>query len=190
MVVINFLMLLIIFHATDAIQGFNKYKQCGILSPPGRNTPGSGAPLQRPPPGPLAERENVTAPCARQACHRVCRLGQASLRVERVRSRTLHVQPSGQRSSSASTSGHTITTYNYPHYVLRSPCTLPRTLQHLSKTLSAGVMWDPPTRRLHDVQSMQQNGPFKSRLAMALFRAPKTWTCHLANQRGALSHAQ
>jgi hypothetical protein len=24
----------------------------------------------------------------------------------------------------------------------------------------------------------------------ALFRAPTTWTCHLANQRGALSHAQ
>jgi hypothetical protein len=26
--------------------------------------------------------------------------------------------------------------------------------------------------------------------SMALFRAPMTWTCHLANQRGALSHAQ
>jgi hypothetical protein len=49
-------------------------------------------------------------------------------------------------------------------------------------------LWDPPTSRLHDVQSMQQNGPFKSRVATALFRAPKT--CHLANQRGALSHAQ
>jgi hypothetical protein len=33
-------------------------------------------------------------------------------------------------------------------------------------------------------------GPFQSRLATALFRAPTTWTCHLANQRGALSHAQ
>jgi hypothetical protein len=33
-------------------------------------------------------------------------------------------------------------------------------------------------------------GPFRSRFAMALFRAPTTWTCHLANQRGALSHAQ
>jgi hypothetical protein len=51
-------------------------------------------------------------------------------------------------------------------------------------------LWDPPTSRLHDVQSMQQNGPFKSRLATALFRAPTTGTCHLANQRGALSHAQ
>jgi hypothetical protein len=33
-------------------------------------------------------------------------------------------------------------------------------------------------------------GLFQSRLATALFRATKTWTCHLANQRGALSHAQ
>jgi hypothetical protein len=33
-------------------------------------------------------------------------------------------------------------------------------------------------------------GPFQSRLATALFRAPTTWICHLANQRGALSHAQ
>jgi hypothetical protein len=30
----------------------------------------------------------------------------------------------------------------------------------------------------------------RSRLATALFRAPKTWTCHLANQRRASSHAQ
>jgi hypothetical protein len=51
-------------------------------------------------------------------------------------------------------------------------------------------LWDPPTSRLHDVQSRQQNGPFKSRLATALFRAPMTWTCHLANQSRALSHAQ
>jgi hypothetical protein len=50
------------------------------------------------------------------------------------------------------------------------------------------VLWDPPTSRLHDVQFMQQNGPFKFRLATALFRATKT--CHLANQRRALSHAQ
>jgi hypothetical protein len=49
-------------------------------------------------------------------------------------------------------------------------------------------LWDPPTSCLHDVQYMQQNGPFKSRLETALFRATKT--CHLANQRGALSHAQ
>jgi hypothetical protein len=51
-------------------------------------------------------------------------------------------------------------------------------------------VWDPPTSRLHDVQSRQQKGPFKSRLATALFRAPTTWTCYLGNQRGALSHAQ
>jgi hypothetical protein len=48
-------------------------------------TPASGAPLQRFLPGPLAERENTAAPCARQACHRVCRQGQATLRVERGR---------------------------------------------------------------------------------------------------------
>jgi hypothetical protein len=44
--------------------------------------PGSGAPLQRPLLGPLAERENTAAPCAQQACHRVCLQGQASLWVE------------------------------------------------------------------------------------------------------------
>jgi hypothetical protein len=33
-------------------------------------------------------------------------------------------------------------------------------------------------------------GPFQSRFSTALFWAPTTWTCHLANQRGALSHAQ
>jgi hypothetical protein len=33
-------------------------------------------------------------------------------------------------------------------------------------------------------------GPFQSRIATALFRDPTTWTCHLANQRRALSHAQ
>jgi cleavage and polyadenylation specificity factor subunit 1 len=42
-------------------------------SPPGRNTQSSGAPLQRSLPGPLAERENVAVPRARQACHCVCR---------------------------------------------------------------------------------------------------------------------
>jgi hypothetical protein len=61
-------------------------------------------------------------------------------------------------------------------------------VQHISHDLR--LLWDPPKSHLHDVQSMQQNGPFKSRLAMVLFRAPTTWTCHLANQRGALSHAQ
>jgi hypothetical protein len=35
------------------------------------------------------------------------------------------------------------------------------------------LWWDPPTSRLHDVQSMQQNGPFKSRLATALSWAPQ-----------------
>jgi hypothetical protein len=33
-------------------------------------------------------------------------------------------------------------------------------------------------------------GPLQSRLATPLLRTPTTWTCHLANQCGALSHAQ
>jgi hypothetical protein len=49
-------------------------------------------------------------------------------------------------------------------------------------------MWDPPTSRLHDVQYMQQNGPFKFRLETALLGATKT--SYLANQHGAWSHAQ
>jgi hypothetical protein len=45
------------------------------LSPPGRNSSGSGAPLQRPLPGPLMEPEDDETPCARQAHHRVDRQG-------------------------------------------------------------------------------------------------------------------
>jgi hypothetical protein len=39
------------------------HKDLHSLSPSGRNTLGSGAPLQRALPGPLAERENNAAPC-------------------------------------------------------------------------------------------------------------------------------
>jgi hypothetical protein len=49
-------------------------------------------------------------------------------------------------------------------------------------------LWAPPTSRLHDVQYEQQNGPFKFRLETALLGANKL--CHLANQHGALSHAE
>jgi hypothetical protein len=49
-------------------------------------------------------------------------------------------------------------------------------------------MWVTPTRQFASYQAVY--GPFKSRQATALFKAPKTGTCHLANQCGALSHAQ
>jgi hypothetical protein len=99
-----------------------------------------------------------------------------------------HGSPTSNSPASTDTSVHTTATYNYPDYALRSPRMLSRTLQHLSIRLRGGVMWNPTTSRLHDVQYMQQNGHFKSRLETALLRATKT--CHPANQRGALSHAQ
>jgi hypothetical protein len=112
-------------------QGPPKLHAC--FSPSGRNTPGSGAPLQRPLPGPLTERENTASPCERQARHRVCRQGQASLRVERGRLWEHHFQPLGQRNPRHSTSS------SYTVYTLWSPHSLPRTLKHLSNILRGGV---------------------------------------------------
>jgi cleavage and polyadenylation specificity factor subunit 1 len=51
-------------------------------------------------PGPLAERENAAVPFEQQACHCVCRQGQARLRVERDRLWEHHFQPLGQRNPS------------------------------------------------------------------------------------------
>jgi hypothetical protein len=52
-------------------------------------------------------------------------------------------------------------------------------------------MWDPPTWWRVVLQATKQStAPFQSRRATDLFRARTTWTCHLANRRGVLSHAQ
>jgi hypothetical protein len=105
---------------------------------------GLWSPLQRPLPGPFGERENTAAPCARQACHRVCRQGQASLRVERGRLWEHYFQPLGQRNPRHST------TSSYTDYTLRSPRSLPRTLKHLNNILrGGGVMWEPPTKQFY-----------------------------------------
>jgi cleavage and polyadenylation specificity factor subunit 1 len=60
-------------HASPTTFVHKDLHNCTRLSLPGRNTPGPGAPLQWPLPGPLAERENVAAPRVWQACHCVGR---------------------------------------------------------------------------------------------------------------------
>jgi hypothetical protein len=52
------------------------------LPPSGHNTMGFGAPLQRPLPGPVMEREDIATPHARQVRPRVNRHSQAGLQDE------------------------------------------------------------------------------------------------------------
>jgi hypothetical protein len=119
-------------HVSSATFVHKDLHNCTCLSPSGRNTPGSGARLQWPLPGPLTDRENTAAPCARQACHRVYRQGQAGLCVEGGRLWEHHFQLLGQHNSSHST------TSSYTDYMLRSPRSLPRPLQHQPNSLGRG----------------------------------------------------
>jgi hypothetical protein len=149
-------------HASPATFVHKDLRDRTRLSPPGRCTPGSGAPLQRPVPGPLAERENVAAPCARQANHCVCRLGQTSVRVGRFRPRKPYFELSGTQDTTSDTSGRAATTYNSDDYTLRSPRSLPNTLQHLE--ISAGGCCGVPTRKLVFISTCSNtDGPFKGR---------------------------
>jgi transposase InsO family protein len=100
-------------HASPATLVHKDLHAC--LYPSGRNTPSSGAPIQRPISGPVLEIENVTTPWARQGSDCANRQGQVG--------------------HNPSTIDHTATS-SYPNYTFRSPRPLPRTLQYLSNNLS------------------------------------------------------
>jgi hypothetical protein len=98
---------------------------CTRTSPPGRHPQSSGASLQRSSQGPLAKRENLAGPSARQATHRVNRQGQAGLHIQRSRLQEHRLQPCTHSHTSHTTSifhpptrTYFITASTYPHYVL------------------------------------------------------------------------
>jgi hypothetical protein len=112
------------------------------LSPPGHNALGFGAPLQRPLPGPVTEREDTATPRAWEVHRCVSQQGQAGLHPQ-DRSRE-QLQPASSNNPGCRTTSHAATAL-HKNYMLRSPHPFLCSLKHLSSHLRGGVMWEPPT---------------------------------------------
>jgi hypothetical protein len=113
------------------------------LPPPGHITPGFGTPLQRPLPGPVTEREDSATSRVREACHCVNGQGQAGLHPQLNRPRE-ELQPASLNTPGRSYICHAATAL-HKNYTLRPSHSFPCSLQHLSRHLRGGVMWEPPT---------------------------------------------